>query len=125
MKLQTHDPLNVPAAASDIKSSWKRVLEAPITTSDGSTFQFDRDSRYLMEGALEAWDAVMGGKPLDWRLNNNTTVTLNKGQLQSYLSELKSKQALRGFTVDTEYLQYKAGSPTLRDLKNWEKSYGL
>jgi len=116
------DPLNKPASLVLVQETWKSILQFPIKCDDDNIFQFDRDSKEMMEGALEGWDAA-GVTTIDWRLLDNSKVTCTKVQLQAYYDELIVKRSVRGFAVDAEYLAFKTGSPTHRDLENWKNQH--
>lgn len=115
------DPDDTPVDVSEIRATWKEIMQYPVEANDGKVFQFDRDSRELIEGAIRALTAV--GGTVDWRLDDNTTVTVNAAQLQAYYDELLVNQAVRGVTVDAEYVAYKASGATIGDLKAWRQSH--
>ncbi len=120
--LLQHDPLSVPASSEEIKATWLELMQFPIVTNDGNVFQFDRNSRELMEGAVRGMHPA-GLSTISWRLNDNTDINIDQSALQEYLEELKDKQAIRGFIVDQEYLTFKQSGPTRRELENWKMSH--
>lgn len=116
------DRLNVPATLDEIKAAWEANLEAPIECSDGSVFQFAlRDERIMAKttAALSVYPSMT----VDWRKLDNTTVNVDGAALLSYYNECQEKQSQRGFTVDAEYLYYKANGATKRELENWKSIY--
>lgn len=123
-KLQQYDPLNTPASSDEIRAAWLEIMELPVTAGDGKVFQYDLVSERLMKSAVDGWD-VAGITTLNWRLNDNTTVTVDKTQLQSYIDQLEIARTLRGFVLDAEYVAFKSNGATKRELANWRKSYDV
>lgn len=122
MKLQ-FDPLSVPAKKSDVKRVWKEVLQLPVAASNGLVFQFDRDSRELMEFAIIGLRSMGAGAQIKWRLNDNTEIPVTAETLQSYYDDLVRVQALRGMSVDAQYMVFKKSPATMRSLKAWKDSH--
>lgn len=114
MKLPKHNPS---ASKAEVKAARKELLDAPLTTDDGRVFDFDRDSRDLMEMAVVAMSLDMS-KTAKWRLADNSVVELTFAQLRDYFEELKQKRALRSFEIDQRYLALKQNA-TAADLKAW------
>ena len=118
----THDPFDEVASIEEIKATWKEILQMPIQAADGRVFQFDRDSKEMMDGAI----LYLSSNPsvvMDWRLTDNSTVSCDHASLSNYFNELEMLRAERGTLVDAEYLGYKSGSATKRELKNWKDGY--
>lgn len=116
------DPMDEQASNAQIKDARNEILNSPIEI-DGNVFQFDRDSRDIMDAAYVGLQ-VTGGT-VDWRLLDNSTITLNAVQLNGYISQLRQAQAVRGFQIDQQYLAFKANGATLGDLDQWKRSYLL
>lgn len=115
------DPGDAPVSTAEIRSTWLELMQYPVAANDGRVFQFDRDSRELIRGAITALTAA--GITVDWRLDDNTTVTVNAAQLQAYYDELEVNQALRGLTLDQEYMALKANGATRGQLRAWCESH--
>lgn len=97
-------------------------MDLPIQAADGNVFQFDRNSRDLLKGGITALNS--GVVPsIDWRLLDNATVTCTAAQLQSYLTELETAQAIRALLIDVNYQNFKTNGATKRDLRTWAESY--
>ena len=114
-------PMDSWADKEIIRANWKEIMQFPVAADDGKVFDFDRDSRDLIAGAIRA--LTLTGGTANWRLFDNTTVTVDAAQLQSYQQQLLNNQALRGPVVDAEYLNFKANGATLRDIENWRASH--
>lgn len=113
------------ATRADLRRFWIEAMQLPVKTSDGSVFQFDRDSKELMEEAILGLTASLG--TANWRLEDNTEITVNASQLQAYYSELRLLRAQRAVQIDAEYVAKKplvdAGEVSLRDLEGWKLSH--
>lgn len=115
------DPNDAPVSTAEIRATWLEVMQYPVAANDGKVFQFDRNSRELIRGAITALTAT--GITVDWRLDDNSTVTVNAAQLQAYYDELEVNQAIRGLTIDQEYTSFKQNGATVGDLKAWRASH--
>lgn len=114
-QLPTRDDLAIPATSAEIKSAWKTILRLPITVN-GNTFQFDEESEALMQKWARCAD------PLDtfqWRLLDNSTVTVTPAELTLIIEQCEMAQVNRGVLVDPEYLNFKTNGATRRELKQW------
>ena len=118
-QLSQHDPLDIAITDTEIRLEWLKVMELPVAANDGKVFQYDLVSERLMKSAILGWD-VAGLITMPWRLNNNTTVTVTKAQLQVYIDELELNRTLRGFVIDGQYLAYKSSGATRRDIVIWK-----
>lgn len=123
-QLQQHDPFDVPVQNAEIRTTWLEILELPVSANDGKVFQYDQTSERLMKKAIAAWDAA-GLTSMDWRLEDNTIVSVDKAGLQTYSDELEINQTLRGFVVDQEYVAFKTSGATRRELMNWKAGYSV
>lgn len=115
------DPKDAPADAIEIRKAWLGIMQYPIAADNGLVFDFDRDSRDLIRGAIAAMNAT--GANVDWRLYDNSTVTVDATQLQAYFDELIVNQAVRGLSVDAEYVDFKSAGATHGELNQWRASY--
>lgn len=115
------DPMDSPVSQEVIRSVWLEIMQMPVAANDGKVFQFDRNSKELMEGAIVALTA--SASSIDWRLKDNTTVNVDAAGLQSYYDELVLNRAIRGVTVDAEYMAFKSGGATLKQLQEWRESH--
>ena len=123
-QLPPFDPLDVAASTQEIRATWLEIMELPVAANDGKVFQYDLVSERLMKNAVTGWDTA-NITSMDWRLNDNTVVNIDKTGLQAYIDELELNRALRGFQVDQQYVAFKASGATKRDLINWKASYIL
>lgn len=114
------DPLDEPAHPDKIKETWKEILQLPLIVN-GHAFQFDRDSRELMQFAILGLQT--SGGEINWRLDDNSTISVDAVALQNYYDELSAAVALRGLAVDNEYVAFKANGATVRQLIEWRESY--
>jgi hypothetical protein len=114
------DPGHAPATLDQVRQVWTDILQLPVAADDGKVFQFDRDSRELMAGAIAGLEAV--GGTVCWRLLDNSEVECDAAQLQDYYQQLVRNRALRGLAVDAEYLAFKRGA-TVVELEAWREKY--
>ncbi len=124
MPTVTYDPLATRVASKkEIKEARITIEYMPIKCADGNTFDADHESEQRIKSAINNW-AALGVTDIDWRLADNTLLTVDLAQLQAYWVEVQEKRALRGFAVYPEYLTYVADpTTTLRDLEDWKDSY--
>lgn len=115
------DPLDAPASDEHINSVWRELMQYPVAANDGRVFDFERDSREIMLGAIKALTHTGGTE--QWRLHDNTTVEVDAAQLQTYYDELELNQALRGVQLNQEYVQLRTEGATLRDVREWRERY--
>lgn len=115
------DPKDAPAQIETIRAFREHILQLPVTTDDGKTFQFDSKSRELIEDAIVALEATQG--TIHWRLEDNTTVEVDSATLQTYYYQLVLNRAVRGLTIDAEYVALKTTGASFRDLENWKDSH--
>lgn len=115
------DPLDAPASDEHINSVWRELMQNPVAANDGRVFDFERDSREIMLGAIKALSHAGGTE--QWRLYDNTTVEVDAAELQAYYDELVLNQALRGVQLNQEYVQFRAEGATLREIREWRERY--
>lgn len=115
------DPLARMVSAGAIKAAYLEIMQYPVAAEDGKVFDFDRDSRALMEGAITA--LTEAGGSVDWRLYDNSTVSVDAAGLQVYLDQLRVNQAMRGLAVDPEYVALKVSGATVGEIKDWKLKY--
>lgn len=112
------------ATLDELKVARLQNLMAPIQTSDGSVFQFGRDDRETMEGALLGLSLKEEGYTVGWRQLDNTEIPVTRETLQAYYDELVALQAERGLEIDLEYMTFKnAGTYTKREILDWTQKY--
>lgn len=113
------------ATRGDLRRCWLETMQVPVQAIDGKVFQFDLDSERLMQNKLI--HLQVSGQTTDWRLNDNTTVTVDYTQLKAYFDELLLLRAGRGTVIDAEYMAKKilvaAGQLSIRDLEDWKASH--
>lgn len=117
--LAKHDPA-VPL--TEIKTAWEEIELMPIQCSDGSVFQYgDKDEKRMKKALVFLTDNP--GVTLDWRLLDNTEVTVDSASLGAYISELESRQLQRGFVLNQEYMVFKTSGCTRSQLNAWKDKY--
>lgn len=102
--------------------SLEQILQLPLAANDGKVFQFDTKSESIMS-KIVVFLKANNSLTTDWRLLDNSTVTVNGAQLEAYYNELVLAQAARGFMVDPEYIAFKNNLPTLKELGDWIQLY--
>lgn len=120
MKLQPHDPLNVPAQLSVIKQAKREIIEGDLKLEDGKIIQADRES---IEALLLASNGVEDEETIHWRLADNSTIELDILGLINLHDDIMIAKAKRMMTVDAEYLALKTQAPTLRRLEEWKAQH--
>lgn len=118
--LGTYDP---PVSLDQLKAARSACLLAPVTDSQGRTFQFDRDDEKTMEEALLALEADTS-LTVNWRLLDNTEIPVDHTTLPEVLADLRLKRAQRGVGIDQEYMQYRSQGITQSQLQAWLQGYG-
>ena len=107
------------ATLSKLKALRMELLQSPLKTADGKVFQFARDDRETMEGAIRK--LTRSGGTLPWRQLDNQVVDVDAAGLRAYYDELLALQEDRAVDVDTHYMTLKAKSDLLqRDLVDWK-----
>ncbi|MBX2809514.1 MAG: hypothetical protein KTR20_12890 [Cellvibrionaceae bacterium] len=96
------------------------INEMPLKVADGNIFQFDQWSEKIMKKAAENLSAVQS---IDWRLLDNSTVSVDAASLHNYFNECEALQFSRAQLVDVETQHFKNHGATLRELENWRLSY--
>ena len=108
-----------PATLAELKAIRMELLQSPLKTADGKVFQFARDDRETMEGAIRK--LTRSGGTLPWRQLDNQVVDVDAAGLRAYYDELLALQEDRAVDVDTHYMTLKAKSDLLqRDLVDWK-----
>lgn len=118
------NPEDETVSTDELRVAWKEILQMPLQTADEKVFQFDLDSERLMSSAIVGLNANQAST-LNWRLLDNSTISVDAAQLQSYYDELKLAQSERGFLVDAEYVAFKLNLPTRSELTAWKNGYQL
>ncbi len=123
-QLPSYDPLDVPAPLDELKAARLLCFLAPVEDDQNRVFQFNLEDEKTMEDTL----LVLNTDPtlsLNWRLLDNSEVSVNAVSLASILDELRLKRALRGVQVDAEYMVFKTNGVTRREIKTWCEVYGV
>ncbi len=94
----------------EIAKSTRDVGKVSAITVDGlGTFDADKESQNNINYAIDEWDAIQSalGNPgtLDWTLEDNTSISITKEQLQS----VKTALVLRAMTLHYDYVNFKSG----------------
>lgn len=116
------NPGDAPASRDALNDATKYILQLPLAASDGKVFQFDTDSEAVMIKMVKFLKANSPATT-DWRLLDNTTVTVGGTSLEAYYNELALAQAARLVIVDPQYLNYKNNGVTVAELAAWVKAY--
>lgn len=121
MKLR-HDPLAAAATAKQIRGAAKEITQYPVISDDGNTFQFDEQSERAMRKA-SLYLSVNNSESIQWRLLDNSTLPVNRDDIDFLLSHLEMKQAERAVLVDREYVAFMKSGATLLDIEEWKLKY--
>lgn len=116
------NPDDAPAGRDALIAATKYILQLPLAASDGKVFQFDTDSEAVMVKVIKYLKATPQATT-DWRLLDNTAVTVDGDDLEGYYNELALAQAARLVIVDPQYLSHKNNEVTVAELAAWVKTY--
>lgn len=116
------EPSDAGASRESLDQALELILQLPLAAVDGKVFQFDTKSESIMS-KIVVFLKANSSLTTDWRLLDNSSVTVNGAQLEAYYNELILAQATRGFMVDPQYLNYKNNGVTVAELAAWVKTY--
>lgn len=109
-KLETYDPLNVPASKEDVNDVREIVLNLPVEVEiEGIGFVVaDADNKSLeaMKETLFDWQ-YLGIESISWRMTDNKEVPLSEDQLEELYYGIKAARAKRRFSVFKETSEMK------------------
>lgn len=109
-KLETYDPLNVPASKEDVNDVREIVLNLPVEVEiEGIGFVVvDADNKSLeaMKETLFNWSSL-DIEYISWRMSDNKEVPLSEDQIEELYYGIKSARAKRRFSVFKETSEMK------------------
>lgn len=108
---------------AELKATKLRNNQAVIECANGYTFQFTTDSREAMQDLIG--ELAVNAETAEWRLLDNTSVTVNAEKLQAFYDECRSRKARRSVMIDAEYVAFKADLPSITVLLKWEAKYAM
>lgn len=116
------DRSEFPASVSEMKLARRRIFDLPIRVSIGLVFQFDAESKLMMESSI----ALLSGRKsltMQWRLLDNSSITVNGLSLSAYYEELCMLQGERCFQAHEEYLAFRESGATNKQIEDWVLSH--
>lgn len=111
------NPDNKPCTLDDLKKYRDQMQVEPVDTSFG-VVDADSESLATMQSVIDNFDAI--GNTIDWTLADNTSVTVNRDDLQSMYDQVYQSMTLRKVAIHNAYNKFKNQStyPLLGDIKN-------